>query len=84
MDQQKLFRILLLIVIVSVPVFSFKNKPVIFDGHTTLVIGATAPDFSLPGVDGKIYSLASFKNAPILLSFLPATIVLPRRPMKTG
>lgn len=35
--------------------------------HPTLAIGATAPDFKLPGTDGKMYSLASFKNANILV-----------------
>jgi peroxiredoxin len=34
--------------------------------HPTLPIGATAPDFSLPGVDGKTYTLNSFKNSPVL------------------
>lgn len=33
----------------------------------TLRIGETAPDFDLPGVDGKRYSLADFKDAPALL-----------------
>src|SRR2546426_4612767 len=31
-----------------------------------LPIGAAAPDFSLPAVDGKIYSLASFQDKPVL------------------
>ncbi len=31
-----------------------------------LKIGAQAPDFSLPGIDGKTYSLASFKDKKIL------------------
>ncbi len=35
--------------------------------HPTLAIGAQAPDFSLPGVDGKTYTLNSFKNSPILV-----------------
>ena len=35
--------------------------------HPTLAIGAAAPDFSLPGTDGKTYSLASFRNARILV-----------------
>jgi peroxiredoxin len=35
--------------------------------HPTLAIGAAAPDFSLPATDGKTYSLASFKNARILV-----------------
>lgn len=34
--------------------------------HPTLSLGAKAPEFSLKGVDGKTYSLASFKNAKIL------------------
>ena len=33
----------------------------------TLAIGAKAPNFSLPGVDGKTYTLSSFKNARILV-----------------
>ncbi len=37
------------------------------DEPKTLSIGTKAPAFSLPGVDGKTYSLASFKNAAILV-----------------
>lgn len=37
-----------------------------FDDHKTLAIGASAPDFSLMGVDGKTYTLQSFKNAKVL------------------
>jgi len=33
----------------------------------TLAIGAEAPDFDLPGVDGKRYTLASFKDAKVLV-----------------
>lgn len=33
----------------------------------TLSIGATAPDFKLKGIDDKMYTLASFKDAPILV-----------------
>ena len=36
------------------------------DGRKTLEIGAAAPDFSLPGVDGKTYTLQSFKGAKVL------------------
>src|ERR1017187_9903779 len=35
--------------------------------HPTLKLGSTAPGFSLPGVDGKTYSLADFANAKILV-----------------
>jgi peroxiredoxin len=33
----------------------------------TLPLGAKAPDFSLPGVDGKSYSLADFKDAKLVV-----------------
>ena len=33
----------------------------------TLQLGAQAPDFSLPGVDGRVYSLADFKDAKLLI-----------------
>lgn len=36
------------------------------DAHH-LKIGDPAPDFSLPGIDGKTYTLADFKDAPILI-----------------
>ncbi len=36
------------------------------DAHH-LKIGDAAPDFSLKGVDGKIYTLADFKAAPVLM-----------------
>jgi len=35
--------------------------------HPTLAIGAAAPNFSLPGVDGKTYSLSSFDDARVLV-----------------
>ena len=33
----------------------------------TLTLGSTIPDFNLPGVDGKYYSPASFKDAKVLV-----------------
>jgi peroxiredoxin len=36
------------------------------EDHPTLAIGSPAPDFHLKGVDGKIYSLESFKDAKVL------------------
>jgi peroxiredoxin len=35
--------------------------------HPSLPIGSPAPPFSLPGTDGKIYSLASFSKSDILV-----------------
>lgn len=52
-------------VLLSLSATSFANLP--NADHPTLAIGAQAPDFSLPGVDGKKYSLASFKSKEILV-----------------
>lgn len=35
--------------------------------HKTLAIGASAPDFSLPGIDGKTYTLSTFNSAKVLV-----------------
>jgi len=34
--------------------------------YKTLETGASAPDFNLPGIDGKNYTLKSFSNAKVL------------------
>ena len=44
--------------------YSFTYAP---EEHKTLAIGEKAPDFKLPATDGKTYTLASFKNADILV-----------------
>jgi peroxiredoxin len=36
-----------------------------------LNVGDKAPDFSLPGSDGKTYSLASLKGKTVILSWFP-------------
>lgn len=35
--------------------------------HPILAIGSPAPDFSLPGVDGKTHSLADYASSPVLV-----------------
>src|SRR5581483_7902037 len=43
------------------------------DHHPTpMAIGAVAPDFHLPGIDGKTYSLASFRNSKVLVVIFTA------------
>src|SRR5678816_193428 len=37
------------------------------EDHPTLSVGSKAPSFSLKGVDGKTYSLASFSKYKILV-----------------
>lgn len=39
------------------------------EGLATLKIGDPAPDFSLPGVDGKTWTLADFKDGKVLVVF---------------
>src|ERR1700720_4656294 len=34
--------------------------------HSTLAIGATAPDFALPGVDGKTHKLSDYAKSKVL------------------
>src|SRR6267143_4468918 len=35
--------------------------------HPILAVGSAAPDFSLPGVDGKIHRLADYAASPVLV-----------------
>jgi len=54
--------------LLSLGFLSAKGLPVtISEEQKTLEIGSAAPNFSLKGVDGKMYSLSSFKSANILL-----------------
>ena len=41
--------------------------PTYSDAKLALKTGAIAPDFSLPGTDGKTHSLGSFKHKPVLV-----------------
>src|SRR6201986_2844139 len=36
------------------------------ESHPILAIGSPAPDFSLPGVDGKVHKLSDYASSPIL------------------
>ncbi len=47
----------------SVPQVATADPP----GLETLKIGAAAPDFSLPGVDGKTHTLKDFADSPFLM-----------------
>jgi len=63
MPKTASFPILIFAVLVGL-FFSFARPD---EDHKTLAIGSAAPDFNLTGVDGKMYSLASFKQANILV-----------------
>jgi peroxiredoxin len=66
MTRQKIKNVSFILLFICNTIFSFRAYPFQSDEHPTLAIGASAPDFNLPGVDGKSYSLASFKNAKVL------------------
>jgi peroxiredoxin len=57
----------LLFILVFGSLLSFSKSTNFGDDHPTLAIGAAAPDFSLPAVDGKTYSLSSFRDARVLV-----------------
>lgn len=38
--------------------------------HPTLAIGATAPDFALRGIDGKVHKLADYKSPVLAIVFI--------------
>src|SRR5260370_40826959 len=50
--------------------------------HPTLALGSAAPDFSLPGVDGKTHSLSEYASSPILV--VSVTIAQSRRCMSSA
>jgi len=53
--------------LLTVLLFGLLNTANALDALKTLAIGNVAPNFSLPGVDGKTYTLQSFKNARVLV-----------------
>jgi peroxiredoxin len=50
----------LLLLVLSLPVWAQSAHPI-------LALGSSAPDFTLPGVDGKIHKLADYAGSPILV-----------------
>lgn len=55
---------------ISLPAVSAKDLP---DGFTNLAIGDAAPDFSLPGTDGKTYTLDDFGGTDVLVVYFTGT-----------
>ena len=55
------------LILLSLMAFAVFAHAVESTGHPTLKLGSSAPDFSLPGVDGKTYSLADFAAAKLLV-----------------
>jgi len=62
--KKPVYSFTLLVLLLCGLFFSFKQPGY---EHPTLAIGAQAPDFNLPGIDGKTYTLSSFKSSPVLV-----------------
>ncbi len=60
--MKKLLATFILVVIVA-----FYGFTPVYEEHKTLAIGEKAPDFNLPGIDGKMYSLSSFEKSKLLV-----------------
>src|SRR5882672_5465682 len=64
--MRKLLLLILLAPLASAGITA-QVDPAHANDHPTLAIGAAAPDFSLPGIDGKDYTLGSFRDARVLV-----------------
>ena len=60
------------IVVALAALFSVQRSIGAADHPAPLAIGAPAPDFSLPGIDGKTYSLSTFKDSKALVVIFTA------------
>jgi peroxiredoxin len=60
MEVQSKMRRAIFLLLLTFPAFGQTAHPI-------LPLGSSAPDFSLPGVDGKIHRLADYGNSPILV-----------------
>jgi peroxiredoxin len=48
-------------------VFVFALTAIAQESHPVLAIGSPAPNFSLPGVDGRIHTLSDYNSSPVLV-----------------
>jgi len=67
MKRTKRFLMPAILSMFSVIFFLNNNSSFAAGEHPVLPIGSPAPDFSLPGIDGKTYSLETFKKANVLV-----------------
>src|SRR5436305_11976732 len=61
MRRTALYALCLALLLATAPALLADENP------PTLAIGSPAPDFSLPGVDGKTYGLKEFEKSPVLV-----------------
>jgi thiol-disulfide isomerase/thioredoxin len=51
-----------LFLLLLVPLFALADEP-----HPTLALGSPAPDFSLPGIDGRTHTLSDYSGSKVLV-----------------
>ena len=51
-----------LFLLLLVPLFALADEP-----HPTLALGSPAPDFSLPGIDGRTHTLSEYSGSKVLV-----------------
>src|SRR3989440_6897621 len=51
-----------LLILLLISTGAFADEP-----HPTLAVGSHAPDFSLPGVDGKVHKLSDYSASKVLV-----------------
>jgi peroxiredoxin len=51
----------------AIVVLMFSFTAVAQEPHPVLALGSLAPDFALPGVDGRIHKLADYASTPVLV-----------------
>jgi peroxiredoxin len=56
-----------LLVLLTLSLAAFAPALTADDVHPTLAIGSPAPDFALPGVDGKVHKLADYAKSRVLV-----------------
>ena len=54
--------------VLAFPLYSQEPRltPPVSNSHPVLPAGSTAPDFDLPGIDGRTHKLADYQDSPLL------------------
>jgi thiol-disulfide isomerase/thioredoxin len=60
------------LLLICLPAFGQEARltPPVNQAHPTLAIGASAPNFSLPGIDDKIHKLGDYKDPILVVMFI--------------
>lgn len=62
----RMMRVVLWVICLCVPAATATARE-LYTPHPTLAVGSHAPDFDLPGIDGKMHKLADYSSAKVLV-----------------